>query len=155
MRLVSGYFDDYNRRSYTSDGITKGATVARGDGMSEDRNLNDSPNLEDLLQLGIQTARAGNKANARMIFEQVLAQDQENERAWLWMAAVAETPTDRIRYLNTVLRLNPNNAVAKKELERIRHRLESSNTQVIRYGLMGLGVFLVLVVCAIGLLVVL
>ena len=135
--------------------ITRRATTAQGDGMSEGRNPNGSPSLEDLLQLGIQTARAGNKANARMIFEQVLAQDQENERAWLWMAAVAETPTDRIRYLNTVLRLNPNNTVAQKELERIQHRLESSNTQVIRYGLMGLGVFLVLVMCAIGLLVIL
>ena len=123
--------------------------------MSEGRNPNDSPNLEDLLQLGIQTARAGNKPNARMIFEQVLAQDPENERAWLWMAAAAETPTDRIRYLNTVLRLNPNNTVAQKELERIQRRLESSNSQVIRYGLMGLGVFLVLVLCAIGLLVIL
>ncbi len=126
-----------------------------GNGMSEVRNPNDTPNLEDLLQLGIQTARAGNKPNARMIFEQVLAQDPENERAWLWMAAVAETPTDRIRYLNTVLQLNPNNSAAKKELERIHHRLESSNTQVIRYGLMGLGVFLVLVFCAIGLLLLL
>jgi len=123
--------------------------------MSEARNPNESPNLEDLLQLGIQTARAGNKANARMIFEQILAQDQENERAWLWMAAVAETPTDRIRYLNTVLRLNPNNSVAQKELERIQRRLESSNTQVIRYGLMGLGIFLVLILCAVGLLVIL
>ncbi len=132
-----------------------GQVLPRGDGMSEAHNPNDTPSLEDLLQLGIQTARAGNKPNARMIFEQVLAQDPENERAWLWMAAAAETPADRIRYLNTVLRINPNNAVAQKELERIQQRLESSNTQVIRYGLMGLGVFLVLVLCAVGLLLIL
>jgi cytochrome c-type biogenesis protein CcmH/NrfG len=90
-----------------------------------------------------------------MIFQQVLAQDPENERAWLWMAAAAETPSDRVRYLNTVLQLNPHNTTAKKELERIQHRLESSNTQVIRYGLMGLGVFAVLVVCALLVLVIL
>ncbi len=138
-----------------ANGNSTGHTLPRGESMSEARNTNGAPNLEDLLQLGIQTARAGNKPNARMIFEQVLAQDPENERAWLWMAAVAETPTDRIRYLNTVLRLNPHNTVAQKELERIRRRLESSNTQVIRYGLMGLGVFVVLILCAIGLLVVL
>ena len=84
-------------------------------GTNRDVNI---PNLEQLMQLGIQTARQGNKENARVIFQQVLDSDSHNERAWLWMAAVAETPVDRVRYLNTVLRINPQNRTAQRELNR-------------------------------------
>ena len=118
-------------------------------GLSNDDHAN-TPNLEQLLQLGIQTARAGNKTNARMIFQQILDQDPENERAWLWMAAVAATPIDRIRFLNTVLRINPNNQRAVAELEKMKQRKESSNTKVIRFGLFGLSVLLVLIVCVLA-----
>lgn len=108
-----------------------------------------TPNLEQLIQLGIQTARAGNKANARMMFQQVLKQDPDNERAWFCMAAYAATPTDRIRYLNTVLHINPNNQRAQNELAKMKRRKESSNTKVIRYGFIGLAVLLVLIVCVV------
>lgn len=104
------------------------------------------PNLEQLMQLGIQTARQGNKQNARVIFQQVLDFDKQNERAWLWMAAVAETPADRYRYLKTVLSINPRNPTALRELGRERKRQESDTGQVLLYGGIGLGLILVLVV---------
>jgi len=104
-----------------------------------------SPNLEQLMQLGIQTARKGNKPNARMIFQQILDADKQNERAWLWMAAVSETPEDRYRYLRTVLRINPNNQTALRELKKMQQRRESSNTQALRYGLIGLIIIVVLI----------
>jgi GrpB-like predicted nucleotidyltransferase (UPF0157 family) len=110
-----------------------------------------SPNLEQLMQLGIQTARKGNKPNARMIFQQVLDADKQNERAWLWMAAVSETPEDRFRYLRTVLRINPNNQTALRELKKMQQRRESSNTQALRIGLIGLIIIVVLI--AIGIVV--
>jgi thioredoxin-like negative regulator of GroEL len=113
-----------------------------------------SPNLEQLMQIGIQTARKGNKQSARMIFQQILDADKQNERAWLWMAAVAEAPEERARYLNTVLRLNPNNQTAQKELQRMQARAESSNTRVLRYGFIGLGVIVALVTITICLLLV-
>ena len=111
------------------------------------------PNLEQLIQMGIQTARAGNKANARMMFQQVLEQDPDNERAWLWMAAAAANRMDRIRYLNTVLGINPHNQRAKNELEKMKQRKESSNTKVIRYGFIGIGILLILIVCVVAVLV--
>ena len=113
------------------------------------------PNLEQLMQLGIQTARAGHKTNARMIFQQVLDQDKENERAWLWMAAVAETSMEQVRYLNTVLRINPENQTALRQLERMKQRKESSNTQVIRYGFIGLSAIVLVLVCVVALILVL
>lgn len=111
------------------------------------------PNLEELMQLGVQTAQAGNKRNARMIFQQVLDQNKEHERAWLWMAAVAETPMDRVRYLNTVLHLNPNNQTAISQLKKMKKRQESSNSKLIRYGFVGLAVLVLLVVLALVILV--
>lgn len=101
------------------------------------------------MQLGIRAARAGNKPNARVLFQQVLDQDKENERAWLWMATVAETSMDRIRYLNTVLRINPHNQTALRELDRMRRRTVSSNTTVIRYGLLGLAALIIVVACVV------
>ncbi len=112
-----------------------------------------TPNLEQLMQFGIQSARQGNKQNARVIFQQILDADKQNERAWLWMAAVAESPEDRVRFLNTVLQLNPQNAAARKELEKLQKKRVSSNTLVMRYGLITLAIILVLVVCAFAFLV--
>ena len=64
------------------------------------------------------------------------------------MAAVAETGEDRVRFLNTVLQLNPNNSAARKELDKMQKTRVSSNTQVLRYGLITLGLIFVLIVCA-------
>jgi Tfp pilus assembly protein PilF len=108
-----------------------------------------TPNLEQLLQLGIQTARNGNKQNARMIFQQVLDADKLNERAWIWMAAVAETPVDRARYLKTVLQINPNNPTALRELRQMEHKRDTSNSQVLVYGGIALAIILLLVAVAI------
>ena len=107
------------------------------------------PNLEQLLQLGIQAARKNNKAGARVMFQQILDFDKTNERAWLWMAAIAETSEDRLRYLTAVLRINPDNQTALRELEKMKRKQSSSNTQVIRYGLFGLLALLLLVALAI------
>lgn len=75
-----------------------------------------TPNLEDLVRLGIRTAKAGNKEGARVMFQKVLDVDKRNERAWLWMASLADNDTDRRRYLETVLAINGNNTGAQKYL---------------------------------------
>ncbi|MEL7674022.1 MAG: hypothetical protein AAGU78_09815 [Chloroflexota bacterium] len=110
------------------------------------------PNLEQLMQLGIQSARNGNTENARVIFQQVLDADKQNERAWLWMAAVAETPVDRLRYLNTVLRINPNHPTALREIKQMQAKQESSVSQAMRYGFLILTVIVVLIVLAVAVL---
>ncbi len=110
------------------------------------------PNLEQLMQLGIQSARNGNTENARVIFQQVLDADKQNERAWLWMAAVAETPVDRLRYLNTVLRINPNHPTALREIEQMQAKQDSSVSQAMRYGFLILTVIVVLIVLAVAVL---
>ena len=110
-----------------------------------EQNVDNTPNLEQMMQLGISTARQGHKENARMIFRQVLDADKDNERAWLWMAQVAASREERVRYLQTVLRINPNNGTALKQLNQMKRKKESTNTQVIRYGILGLAVVFVLI----------
>jgi len=117
------------------------------------RQPDNTPNLEQLMQLGIQSARFGNKENARVIFQQVLDADKQNERAWLWMAAVAETPDERMRYLNTVLRINPNHPTALRELKQLQAKQESSVGQAMRYGFLILAVILVLILLAVAVLI--
>jgi hypothetical protein len=99
-----------------------------------------NPNLEDLLKLGARTAKAGNKDNARVIFQKVLDADKRNERAWLWMAALAESSMERRRILQTVLNINPNNATAQKQLQMLDQNVRKTESQSLR-----LGIFIVVI----------
>jgi hypothetical protein len=106
------------------------------------------PNLEDLLRLGITTAKAGNKEGARVIFQQVIANDKRNERAWLWLASVEDSPIERRRILQTVLEMNPNNANAKKLLAAMDNVVASGEKQSMIIGvriLIGLVVLIAII----------
>ncbi len=94
-----------------------------------------NPNLEDLIRLGARTAKAGNRENARVIFQKVLDADKRNETAWLWMAALAESNIDRRRYLHTVLQINPSNANAQKQLQRLDQQMQKAEGSSMRFGI--------------------
>jgi thioredoxin-like negative regulator of GroEL len=106
-----------------------------------------APNLEHLLQLGIRTAKAGNRESARMMFQQVLDSDKRNERAWLWMASIADNEVDRRRYLETVLQINPNNEQARKYVAMLDQAVSSTEGSSMSFGIKLLfGLILLLVV---------
>jgi hypothetical protein len=75
--------------------------------------------LNDLLERGVTALKEERKAEARGLLEQVLAQDERNETAWLWMSGVVDTDTERRICLENVLAINPNNGIAKRGLERL------------------------------------
>jgi hypothetical protein len=52
-----------------------------------------------------------------------------------------------------VLRINPHNQTALRELKKMQQRRESSNSQALRYGLIGLVIILILI--ALGIIAVL
>src|SRR5579859_2508684 len=81
-----------------------------------------SKSVDKLLQEGIEAARAGNKALARMRLGEVVARDSNNESAWLWFASVTESASERRECLARVLEINPENAVAKRELAKLEAR---------------------------------
>ncbi|MBN1582238.1 MAG: hypothetical protein JXA89_16150 [Anaerolineae bacterium] len=68
------------------------------------------------LHHAITAVRAGRKAEARKILDRILQDNPDHEQAWLWMSAVVETKQERVRCLEQVLAINPNNATARKGL---------------------------------------
>lgn len=105
-----------------------------GPNLTEDQSLN----REELLQLAIRTAKA-NPQSARVMFQQVLAQDPRNERALLWMASLTKQKEERRKYLQRALRVNPRSSTARKELERLDHMDKARANRTLIYG--GLVVF--------------
>ena len=94
----------------------------------------ETPNLEELMQLGVRTAKNGNKEGARVIFDKILAVDKRHERAWLWMASLADNEIDRRRYLQTVLNINPSNSSAKKYIKAMDQTMNSSERRSLIVG---------------------
>ena len=72
---------------------------------------------QTLLREAIQAAQQGNHTAARIMLEQVIAGDSENELAWIWLATVAESNAQRRTYLARVLEINPRNARARQALD--------------------------------------
>ncbi len=104
------------------------------------------------MRLGARTARSGNKEGARVIFQQVLDTDKRNERAWLWLASLADNAIDRRRYLETVLKLDPENAIARRQLSEMDHMIQSTEGASMRFGVM-IVVVLVVALIVVGLVV--
>jgi outer membrane biosynthesis protein TonB len=71
---------------------------------------------DSILQLGIEAARAGDKAEARELFRLVTREDPGNVQGWLWLAGVAEDRDEKRAALEHVLELDPANDLARKGL---------------------------------------
>lgn len=111
-----------------------------------------TPNLEQLLQMGIRTAREGNRQGAKMMFERVLATNSTDERAWLWLASLAKDEEDTEgakRYLETVLKINPYNEVAQKALASMEGTRARGESRTLRFGLAVVGTLVILVILAV------
>ncbi len=81
--------------------------------------------IAQALEAGIQAVRRGEKALARRLLLKVAELDPSQEKAWLWLAAIAETSDEALAYLQTVLALNPNNRQAQEGLRWVQSRLPS------------------------------
>jgi Tfp pilus assembly protein PilF len=105
-----------------------------------------APNREELLQMGIRAAKAGNKEGARIAFEQILSQDRKNERAMMWMAKLADTTAERKKWLERVLNVNPDNETAREAMQKITYtRTAKENRTLLVFGVIA-GVLIVVAV---------
>ncbi len=113
-------------------------------------------NIQETLRQGIEFAREGQKSQARKLFKQVIDMDKDNEKAWFWLASVAESDEERRDALEKVLELNPNNERAEQALEKVKARLGSrgepdevipgvNRRQLLMFGGGGVGVILLIV----------
>lgn len=64
------------------------------------------------VQRGIDASNDGQIDFANQCFNHALAQDENNELAWLWMASITDSDDEKEAYLQKVLSLDPNNAEA-------------------------------------------
>lgn len=74
---------------------------------------------QKLVQGGIKAVRSGDNDLARKAFTQALKLDPNNEAAWLGMATITEGATDKLRILNKVLEINPDNERAQEAVRRL------------------------------------
>ena len=105
------------------------------------------PNREELLQLAIDAARRGQKDGARVMFRQILEQDKRNERAMMWMAKLADIKAERIKWLEAVLTVNPDNMQARQALERIRYvGAANENRTLVLFGVVAAVLILIFII---------
>jgi tetratricopeptide (TPR) repeat protein len=71
---------------------------------------------ETMLQEALAAIESGNRTRARDLLTRLLKTGQENTEYWIWMSAVVETQKERAYCLNQVLKLDPQNAAAKRGL---------------------------------------
>ncbi len=67
-------------------------------------------------QDAVDALRRGDKARAREQLTLLLKTEQTNPTYWVWMSAAVDSPKERIYCLQTALKLDPNNATAKRGL---------------------------------------
>jgi Tol biopolymer transport system component len=118
--------------------------------------------INELMRDGIDAARLGDRNAAREAFEKVVELDDQNEKAWFWLASVLDDEARKKVALSTVLLLNPNNERAKKILDAMDARqLEMTEKNEVIPGvsrrtltlLLGIGGTIILAVIAIFLVI--
>ncbi|MEM6529596.1 MAG: hypothetical protein AAF653_14960, partial [Chloroflexota bacterium] len=86
--------------------------------------------IQTQLRQAIAAARSGDRATAMRLLQRVIEQDNRNETAWMWMASISTSTTDKRRYLQRVLSINPSNQTARTALERLGGQAAASSAPV-------------------------
>lgn len=102
----------------------------------------DTPSASELLRLGIQAAKDGNREAAQMMLQQVIRKDRDNVRAMLWLAKIAPDLETRTSWLQRVLQIDPNNETAIKALTKQETRDVSKRNRLIFQ--LGIAAYLIL-----------
>ncbi len=77
---------------------------------------------EKFVQRGIEASKDAHKEFARQCFLQAIAQNGENETAWLWLASISDSAEEKTAHLKKVLSLNPENENALVLLKSIKNQ---------------------------------
>jgi len=81
------------------------------------------------VQRGIDAAKDDQKVFANQCFNHAVAQDENNETAWIWMASVSDSDEEKIGFLEKALSIDPENPEALSALASIsENRLEAAYT---------------------------
>jgi hypothetical protein len=72
------------------------------------------------MEHGIALWKKGQKTEARLVFNTIIKNDRQNEKAWIWYIYCLETAGEKIAVLENFLRMFPNHKAALHALENLR-----------------------------------
>lgn len=75
--------------------------------------------MTTLTQQGIEAMRRGDKAAARQLLQQAIQQNPQDINAWLWLSGAVSTEQERLKCLQQVIKIDPENAVAAKGIAQL------------------------------------
>jgi tetratricopeptide (TPR) repeat protein len=87
---------------------------------------------DDMFQDAVEALKRGDKARAKELLTLLLKADQNNATYWTWMSAVVDSPKERVYCLQTALKLDPENATAKRGLVLLGAQAPDENIQPFR-----------------------
>jgi tetratricopeptide (TPR) repeat protein len=85
--------------------------------------------VDEWLREGIAAIKAGQDERARELLIRVVACDEGNAQAWLWLSGVAESLEDRKVCLENVIEIDPDNAAAHKGLAWVEQQVQQQMDQ--------------------------
>ena len=85
--------------------------------------------IDTMFEDAVDALRQGDQPKAKQILTGLLKADQSNANYWVWMSAAVETTKERIYCLETALKLDPENATAKRGLVLLGGRAADENIQ--------------------------
>lgn len=81
------------------------------------------------VQRGIDATKEDQKEFANQCFNHAIAQDEENEMAWLWMASVTDSDEEKLAYLEKALVLDPENEDASRAVAAVWERFAEARLE--------------------------
>lgn len=81
--------------------------------------------MDDDLQKAINLIKLGQKRAGGQLLAEFVKHHPQNESAWLWLAYCADTDKQKIYCLNKALSINPQNEMARKELQKLQQNEEA------------------------------
>ena len=109
-----------------------------------------TPNREELYRMALNAAKQGQRKPAKVMLQQLLAQDEKHIRAMMLLAKISGKKERRI-WLNRVLAVDPDNDSALDQLEKMDYDIAAKRNK--RFYKLGLGSGAVVVI-ALALLVI-
>src|SRR4030067_2738045 len=71
---------------------------------------------DNMFQEAVDALRRGDRTRAKEQLTLLLKSEQTNVTYWIWLSAAVDSPKERIYCLQTALKLDPENAAAKRGL---------------------------------------